>query len=92
MKMQVCNITFMLYSYIYTIFRVICLKCFHAQANATVKERDRDILQREALIRALHREREQALATLKKHGIPVNKNIHVSLPIIVDCYHVNIIL
>lgn len=52
----------------------ICL-----QALATVKERDRDILQREALIRALHREREQALATLKKHGLPVNKNINVSL-------------
>lgn len=31
------------------------------------------------MIRALHREREQALATLKKHGLPVNKNINVSL-------------
>ena len=49
------------------------------QALATVKEKSRELEHRETLVRTLYRDREQALTTLKKHGIAVNKNINVSL-------------
>ena len=49
------------------------------QALATVKEKSRELEHRETLVRTLYRDREQALTTLKKHGIAVNKNINVSV-------------
>lgn len=50
---------------------------FPFQALATVKEKNRELEHRETLIRTLYRDREQALSTLKKHGITVDKNINV---------------
>ena len=51
---------------------------FIFKALATVKEKKREIEHRDTLVRALHKDREQALATLKKHKIPVDKSINVS--------------
>ncbi|KAK3090504.1 hypothetical protein FSP39_012356 [Pinctada imbricata] len=48
------------------------------EAVALIKEKDRDIYQRDSLIRALHRDREQALQTLRKNKISIDKNIHVN--------------
>lgn len=50
---------------------------FPFQALATVKEKNRELEHRETLIRTLYRDREQALSTLKKRGITVDKNINV---------------
>jgi hypothetical protein len=50
---------------------------FYPQALATVRERDRELKQQETLVHTLHKDRNQALATLRKHDIPVDKNINV---------------
>lgn len=48
-------------------------------ALATVKEKERELQHRETLIRTLYHDREQALATLRKHGIAVEKNVNVDM-------------
>ncbi|XP_033742493.1 coiled-coil domain-containing protein 57-like isoform X2 [Pecten maximus] len=48
-------------------------------ALATVKEKERELQHRETLIRTLYHDREQALATLRKHGIAVEKNNNVDM-------------
>ena len=50
----------------------ICL-----QALADCKEKSRELEQSRMLVRAVSRDRDLALATLKKHGIPLDKNIQV---------------
>ena len=49
------------------------------QALATLKEKERELQQRETLIKALQTDRQQAFNTLKKHGIKVDKNVNVSI-------------
>lgn len=48
------------------------------KALATVKEKTRELDHRETLIRTLYKDREQALSTLRNHGIAVDKNINAS--------------
>ncbi|XP_071106451.1 coiled-coil domain-containing protein 57-like isoform X1 [Haliotis cracherodii] len=47
------------------------------QAVAEVREKLREMEQRDMLINTLQRDRNIAMATLKHHGIPINKNINV---------------
>ncbi|XP_060080442.1 coiled-coil domain-containing protein 57-like [Ylistrum balloti] len=48
-------------------------------ALATVKEKERELQHRETLIRTLYHDREQALATLRKHSIAVEKTNNVDM-------------
>ncbi len=48
------------------------------QALADVKVKSRELSQREDLIKVLTQDRDRALATLKQHGINVDRNIDVS--------------
>lgn len=47
------------------------------EALATLKEKERELQQRETLIKALQTDRQQAFNTLKKHGIKVDKNVNI---------------
>ncbi|XP_067671855.1 coiled-coil domain-containing protein 57-like isoform X2 [Haliotis asinina] len=47
------------------------------QAVAEVREKLREIEQKDMLINTLQRDRNIAMATLKHHGIPINKNVNV---------------
>ncbi|XP_046573024.1 coiled-coil domain-containing protein 57-like isoform X2 [Haliotis rubra] len=47
------------------------------QAVAEVREKLREMEQKDMLINTLQRDRNIAMATLKHHGIPINKNINV---------------
>ncbi|XP_070579694.1 coiled-coil domain-containing protein 57-like [Ptychodera flava] len=45
------------------------------EALALVKERERELLQREDLIRVLSQDRDQATATLRQHGLTIDRHI-----------------
>ncbi|XP_041363903.1 coiled-coil domain-containing protein 57-like [Gigantopelta aegis] len=48
------------------------------EALATLKEKDRELEQRDMYIRALQRDKNVAMATLKEHNIPLDKNLSLS--------------
>lgn len=54
------------------------------EALAAVKEKDRELKQRETLMKVLQTDREQALQTLKKHGIKLDKTIKVKADTLVS--------
>ncbi|XP_060556177.1 coiled-coil domain-containing protein 57-like [Ruditapes philippinarum] len=49
------------------------------EAQATVKEKQRELQQRDAIIKVLKTDRQQAFETLKRHGIQVDKNIKIDI-------------
>jgi len=54
------------------------------QAQASVKEKTRELDQRDKLITVLQTVREQCLATLHQHGIPLDKHLQVLTGLLVS--------
>ena len=50
---------------------------FIYKAQAGVKEKQREVQQRDGIIKVLKTDRQQAFETLKRHGIKVDNNIKV---------------
>ena len=52
---------------------------FEMQAHAELKELKREMKQREDLINVLTADRDNAIATLKQHGLKIDHNVKVAI-------------
>lgn len=51
---------------------------FHMQCLKTLREREKILQQLRELVKVLTSERDNAIALLNHHGIPVNQQVHVT--------------